>query len=414
MGLVAWDVWSGVLPVASGLAMLLGGGWYVVYRGIAPDLEAGRLEAASWRLLAQGAVYLLWVACAGAMLVAHSAALSVFFLALAGVGYAFQCAALFPRDLAQARWMFLAFWLGTVALGAGLAAGSPSLLSSTGATYAGVGTLVALAMVIILHTHGPTVAALEDERRRGEAASVELALTRQRQAIAERTAGLLGSGASAGFLSHDLAGALTGLKMSLSLLQESGADRELVEVAEQSASRINALADDLVAALRGERSVTSSDALVAAVRRRLNAMGVTDAARPERLTSEVGAAHLEVDTLLVQAIANLVGNGLRYSPDGPVVLRLLPSNGAVRVEVRDHGTQGEARDAAMDRMRRALSSDHGVEPSEVDESHGLGLWLVGMVLERSGQRLTVSAPDDGDAGIVVSFEAPAAAAVQAS
>ncbi len=90
---------------------------------------------------------------------------------------------------------------------------------------------------------------------------------------------------------------------------------------------------------------------------------------------------------LNQVLTNLIGNAIRYTPEGgEVEVRIYPVEGAVRVDVRDTGI-GIDPDDVGHIFERFYRSDHPL----VQEKHGsgLGLSIVKMFVEMHGGRIWV-------------------------
>jgi two-component system OmpR family sensor kinase len=108
---------------------------------------------------------------------------------------------------------------------------------------------------------------------------------------------------------------------------------------------------------------------------------------------------------LRQVVGNLVGNALRYTPDGsPIELAvgIRSSNGEARsvIEVRDHGPgiSGEDASKVFERFYRADTS----RTRETGGS-GLGLAIVAAIVGSHGGSVRVEETDGGGATLVVSL-----------
>lgn len=94
---------------------------------------------------------------------------------------------------------------------------------------------------------------------------------------------------------------------------------------------------------------------------------------------------------LEQIIDNLVSNAIKYGAHRPVEISVEELVGAVRIRVRDHGPGISPRDKAriFERFERAV----GV--SEQRSGFGVGLWVVGQLVEAMEGSITVDNAHDG-------------------
>jgi signal transduction histidine kinase len=111
-----------------------------------------------------------------------------------------------------------------------------------------------------------------------------------------------------------------------------------------------------------------------------------------RLVATVDAMRLE------QAVANLVDNAVKYSPDGgPVDVELTQvDDGAIRLAVRDRGVgiPPECRERVFEPFYRVPSHD-------LPDGMGLGLHITRQIIDLHGGRLSVETPDDGGTRFVM-------------
>ena len=125
-----------------------------------------------------------------------------------------------------------------------------------------------------------------------------------------------------------------------------------------------------------------------------------------------------VDPLrLEQVLTNLVGNALKYSPEGgPIALTLAvdPGAGTVRLAVRDRGLgiPEERRAHIFDRFYRAHADDHR-------SGLGLGLYISQQIVALHGGHLTAEFPPEGGSLFLITLprggehkECPAPGAVE--
>ena len=109
-----------------------------------------------------------------------------------------------------------------------------------------------------------------------------------------------------------------------------------------------------------------------------------------------------VDPLrLEQVLSNLVGNAIKYSPDGgPIALTLAvdPGGATVRLAVRDWGLgiPEERRAHIFDRFYQAHADHHR-------SGLGLGLYISREIVALHGGRLEAEFPADGGARFIVTL-----------
>jgi len=107
-----------------------------------------------------------------------------------------------------------------------------------------------------------------------------------------------------------------------------------------------------------------------------------------------------VDPLrLEQVLINLLGNAIKYSPDGgriDVMVEPAPDGDVVRVMVRDHGIgiPEDHRARIFDRFYQAHASSHR-------SGLGLGLYISRRIVEHHGGRLEAAFPSDGGTLFVI-------------
>jgi len=107
-----------------------------------------------------------------------------------------------------------------------------------------------------------------------------------------------------------------------------------------------------------------------------------------------------------QVITNLVGNGLKYSPDGdPVSVRVFEDSGSAIVEITDHGVGIDASDLPhiFEPFRRAAHATHGIP------GIGLGLSISRRIVVAHGGRLDVHSVARAGSTFTVTLPADSAA-----
>jgi two-component system sensor histidine kinase MprB len=205
--------------------------------------------------------------------------------------------------------------------------------------------------------------------------------------------------------SHELRTPLTSLRTNVEVLRrhpELGAEarQPILADLDAEARELADLVDELVELATDRRDDEATQEVD------LGALAERVAARARRRTGRVvaveraGAAVVSGQPqALERAVANLVDNAAKFSPDGTPI-EIVVTGG--RVEVRDHGSGIPDADRArvFDRFYRAATA-------RAQPGSGLGLAIVRQVAERHHGRVFAGGPPGG--GAVVGFEVPAAA-----
>ncbi len=217
-------------------------------------------------------------------------------------------------------------------------------------------------------------------------------------------------------VSHELRTPLTSLRGALSLVRGGvvgdipAEALELLDTAQSSTDRLIRLVNDLLDLSRLDAGVielhptaTSLATVVATA-----VAGVRTAAGEIGVEIDVEVAdvsvHADADRL-VQALTNLLGNAVRFSPPGgTVTVSSEQDAGCVTIEVRDMGpgVPDDARARIFERFGQADSSD-----ARSRTGTGLGLPIARELVERHGGRLWVG---DAPVGSVFNLELPLSAA----
>lgn len=86
-----------------------------------------------------------------------------------------------------------------------------------------------------------------------------------------------------------------------------------------------------------------------------------------------------------QVIDNLISNAVKYGASRPVAVRVEDLNGSVRIQVRDHGPGI----CESDRARIFGRFERALERGEQRGGFGIGLWVVGQLVEAMEGTITV-------------------------
>ncbi len=168
--------------------------------------------------------------------------------------------------------------------------------------------------------------------------------------------------------------------------------QEAIAEIESATMRLNALVQDLLEATRIQAGRLALHPvaleLVALVRRCLTRLQLSTTQHTLTLEAPNDLVLLAADGLrLEQVLGNLVGNAIKYSPDGgPITVTVLvdAAAGQAQVRVRDHGIGIPADEQAQLFQRFARASnvhDHHIPGS------GLGLYICRELVERHGGHL---------------------------
>ncbi len=201
-----------------------------------------------------------------------------------------------------------------------------------------------------------------------------------------------------GTLSHELRTPLTSMMIATQTLARqkeslSASQRKLVDMTVEETGRMNQLADNLMNLARGNIPSIPTER----VRLELGKL-VTETA--QRFAMQAQAKHVALETRiegtpvvsadrikLSWVISNLIGNALRYTPEGGTieVAAREAENNLLRLEVADTGPgiPPEIRDHVFERYTQY--STPGYEPG----SAGLGLAIVKDIVEAHGGRISI-------------------------
>ena len=241
------------------------------------------------------------------------------------------------------------------------------------------------------------------ERKEAEAA-VAQALAAEQAARAEVEAALQTREQFLSIASHELRTPLTPLLGYTSMLQQSlaqtdGRQRKLVETIARQATRLNTLIGSLLDVSRLQRGQFALE------RRPLDLAALTtQVVDDSRLTlPPSGARHIltvEASDALVPVLAdaerleevlhNLLGNAVKYSPQGGTVrVRVARQDGEALLEVADEGIGIPT--AAQARLFEAFYRAGNIGPTT--SGFGLGLYIVQEIVQRHGGRVEVDSSE---------------------
>ena len=271
----------------------------------------------------------------------------------------------------------------------------------------GAGLAVSLGVTALQDWQGKIVGYLE----------VAKDITEQKRVEEELKSALQMKSDFVSFATHQLRTPLAGIKWLLELaVQDEGIPEEprsLVQDAREAANRLIRLVNDLLDASRlegGKLTLDPKDTNLGLLTR-----SVLDDVNHQIQTqghkvSIHGAEeipHVQVDPQLFrQVILNLVSNAVKYTPaGGTIAIEMSQNNGSVQWSIRDNGI-GIPKMAQARLFEKFFRADN-VYKIET-EGTGLGLYLVRLVVERSGGRVWCESEEDQ--GTTFKFQLPARAA----
>jgi signal transduction histidine kinase len=211
--------------------------------------------------------------------------------------------------------------------------------------------------------------------------------------------------------SHEFRTPLSGIIGVLSTLRTHGDTlepeirRELLEGAEQQASRLARLVEDLLTVSRIEGGSVSLE-IQAVHPQRLafeaaQASGTNEVLRVE--LNGVERVWCDVDRM-VRVVTNLLDNARKYSPSGAPILLEFDDDGEVvtiRVSDRGPGIAAGDRERAFERFARLVAGSG-------QSGTGLGLYITKTLVEAHGGSISVREADGGGAVFEVRLPIPAA------
>jgi two-component system sensor histidine kinase QseC len=208
---------------------------------------------------------------------------------------------------------------------------------------------------------------------------------------------------------HQLRTPLTGLKLQLQMLAKADGESErraLIGDLRRSTDRATHLVEQLLRAARISHQPISLQPvpLYRAMASVIAEMG--NVAEEKRLDISLEGheeARVRADELLIKLmISNLLDNAIKYTPDsGKINIKVLPQDGMWCLTISDTGpgiSQSE-REAVFHRFYRAASA--------VTDGAGLGLAIVGDIIDRMSGKIALKTPENGQ-GLCVEVRLPKA------
>jgi signal transduction histidine kinase len=201
-------------------------------------------------------------------------------------------------------------------------------------------------------------------------------------------------------VSHELRSPISRINLGLALMEDSATTRALREDTEQMRHIVETLLD----AERLDSTHTTlnrTEVLLPELSESLRQRFFAHETRLQISFSGEPRAHLD-EARIQLMLKNLVGNALRYAPEGPVELNLIGKEGQVMFLVRDHGPGIPA-----DQRAHLGEPFYRSDASRARETGGtgLGLYLARQVARAHGGDLVLGEPDGAGALFVVTMPA---------
>ncbi len=211
-------------------------------------------------------------------------------------------------------------------------------------------------------------------------------------------------------LSHELRTPLTSMVIATQTMERQKESlppsmRELLEMTVEETTRMNQLADNLMNLARGNIPSIPSEREKIDLAKLVTETGKRFAIQAEKKhlnleTRVVGAPVVNADRVkLSWVISNLVGNALRYTPEGGkiVIAAYAGEDKIVRLEVADTGPgiPAEIRDHVFERFAQYATPGHEAGAA------GLGLAIVKDIVEAHGGRITIDSNNGSGTRFVV-------------
>jgi two-component system sensor histidine kinase KdpD len=218
-------------------------------------------------------------------------------------------------------------------------------------------------------------------------------------------------------ISHDLRTPLVSIIGTLSSLQGEGATvddktkKDLIKVAREEADRLNHLISNLLDESRLEAGAVSLSRKPLEVRDliggALEQLGSRATSRSVNIDIPPETPFITVDFgLMVQALANVLDNALKYSPTGsPIEVKARGQNGDVTIEIADHGIGIPEQD-----LQKIFNKFYRIKHPDNVPGSGLGLSISKGIIEAHGGNIRAERGLDG--GTVMKIKMPAGSAGQ--
>lgn len=195
--------------------------------------------------------------------------------------------------------------------------------------------------------------------------------------------------------SHELRTPLTAIKGYVELLEETETDDEqkkYLSTISMSAERLSGLVEDMLEVSRIEQGRMSIDLQTLSLEDEIEAAVATlmPVANKKNLKLEVEketVGNIQADpTRIRQIFDNIIGNAIKYTPEGSVVIKLYQERGRQYIRVVDTGIgmSEEERKHLFQKFYRIRNSD-----TENIIGTGLGLWITKQIIEKMGGQITV-------------------------
>jgi two-component system, NtrC family, sensor histidine kinase GlrK len=214
-------------------------------------------------------------------------------------------------------------------------------------------------------------------------------------------------------MSHELRTPLTSIKEGIGLLQEgaagptTGKQERLLRILSEETRRVISLVNSLLDLSKMEEGMMTYDFRIAdlppLVHEVVTEMGPLIEAKKIGLRADLGNAipSLKLDReRILQAIRNLVGNAVKFTPEGgEICVTAASRNGGVTLEVRDTGPgiPKESLSAVFEKFHQLPAGS-----SNWAKGTGLGLALVKQIITAHGGRVWAeSEPGQGSTFIFV-------------